>query len=332
MWAGVDDGCTLACELNVLAHVLVVEHQAVEERVEVGAAAFFGGAVDAAGVGHAFAHQVFHFAQVVPQFVFFAGVVHELGAQFHAGDRGLQVVGDCREQLHAFLQVRRDACLHRVEGLGGVGDFGRAFFVQEYGMGVGVQGFDGTGEAGEGADGDSDRQPGAGQHQRQLPEQHDGQPGRQRHHRRADVDGQRAAIRQVQVHLKMFFRPGNVGKGHRVIVADGVLDRGNGNGRIGHVGADGRARRTLIEHVAVIAPLQLFEPSGSLVGGQAVEDGNGRGNVGFQVAEHGGFRGFVAFVVLRAEGQRLGEDQADQEYQRQPRGQGPRPMQRQGHD
>ena len=42
--------------------------------------------------------------------------------------------------------------------------------------------------------------------------------------------------------------------------------------------------------------------------------------------------GLLLCRELRAEGQCLGEDQADQENQRQPRSQGAWPMQRQGHD
>ncbi len=73
----------------------------------------FGGAVHAARIGHAFAHQVFHLAEVAPEFVAVDGVFHELGAQFHPRDRGLQVMGNRCQQLHAFFQIRGDPRLHR---------------------------------------------------------------------------------------------------------------------------------------------------------------------------------------------------------------------------
>ena len=65
---GLDDYITFSDQLYFFAHVLIVEHQALEERIHVGAPTFFGRAMDAAGVGHTFAHQVFHFAEVVAQF------------------------------------------------------------------------------------------------------------------------------------------------------------------------------------------------------------------------------------------------------------------------
>jgi hypothetical protein len=43
-----------------------------------------------------------------------------LDAQLHAGDRRLQVVGNRRQQLHAFLEVGGDARLQGVEGHRGV--------------------------------------------------------------------------------------------------------------------------------------------------------------------------------------------------------------------
>ena len=57
-------------------------------------------------------------------------------------------MGNRREHLHAFFQVGGDACLHRVEGAGGVGHFGRAVFVEVDRVRIGVEGFHGVGQAG----------------------------------------------------------------------------------------------------------------------------------------------------------------------------------------
>ena len=266
-----------------------------------------------------------HLAEVVPQLVFLDRIVHELRPQLHAGDRGLQVVGDRRQQLHALLQIRGDACLHRVEGAGGVSHFVRAFFVEVDRVGVGVEGFHRVGEAGEGADGDAHRQPGAREHQCQLTEQHHRQPRRQRHHRRTHIDGHRAAVAQAQVALKVLFRARNVGEGQRVCFADRIGDRGHRNRHF--IRADRRARFAFAQQVTIVFARQTLEPHRALFGGQAVEDGNRGRDVGFEVAEHGVLRAFVALVILRAERQRLSEDQADQENQRQPGGEGARPAQ-----
>ncbi|CCD16126.1 unnamed protein product [Trypanosoma congolense IL3000] len=127
--------------------------------------------------------------------------------------------------------------------------------------------------------------------------------------------------------LEMFDRPGNVCHGHRVILADGLLDRGHCNRRV----TQSDAWRAFVEQIAVIASIQPFQPAHALLGGQAVKDGNGRRHIGFQVAEHGVFRGFVTLVILHAERQGLRQGQPYQKDQRQPRDEGTRPMQRRLH-
>ena len=113
----------------------------------------------AAGIGNAFTHQVFHLAEVIPQFVFVAAVVHQFGTQLHARDRGLQVVGNRRQQLHAFFQIGRNARLHGIEGDGSVCDFGRALFIQMHRVSVGIKVFHGLGQSGQRAYGNTHSQP-----------------------------------------------------------------------------------------------------------------------------------------------------------------------------
>ena len=95
----------------------------------------------AAGVGHTLADQVFHFPQITQQFVALSRVVHKLGAQFHASNGGLQIVGNGCENLHALFEVVCDALLHGIKGHGGMGDLGRAAFVQMLDAGIRVQAF-----------------------------------------------------------------------------------------------------------------------------------------------------------------------------------------------
>ncbi|MNR41496.1 hypothetical protein D3C85_1598910 [compost metagenome] len=81
------------------------------------------------------------------------------------------------------------------------------------------------------------------------------------------------------------------------------------------------------EQVAVVAVFEARQPGGAFGGGQAVEDGDGDCHIALQVAQHGGCAALVTFVELRAEGQGMGQQQAGQENQRQPRGQRARPAQ-----
>ncbi len=180
--------------LDLGATVLVVEHQAVEEGIEVHPARCLGAGVHAAGIGHAFAHQVFHFAQVAPQLVLFNPVVHHFDAQFHARDRRLQVMGNGCQQLHAFLEVGSDARLQGVEGHGGVAHLARAAFIQLHARLVRVEVVHRAGQAGQRADSQAYRQPGAQQQHGQLDQQHHGQPTCHRNRRWGYVDGQRCAI------------------------------------------------------------------------------------------------------------------------------------------
>ena len=133
-------------------------------------------------------------------------------------------MGDRGQQLHALLEIGGNPRLHRVEGTGGVDHFVRTFLVQLNRVRVGIEGFHGVGQPRQGPDGDAHGQPGAGDHQRQLPEQHHWQPRRQWRHRGAHVDGYRAAVAQAQVALKMLFRAGNIGEGQGIFIAQDLSD------------------------------------------------------------------------------------------------------------
>ncbi|MNH27418.1 hypothetical protein D3C79_875300 [compost metagenome] len=111
MRASVDHRAGAGLKQHLLAAVLVVEHQAVEKGVEVHPATGFGAAVDAARIGYALAHQVFHGFQIAPEFVFLVRRVHHFDPQLHARDGGLQIMGYRRQQLHALLEVGGDARL-----------------------------------------------------------------------------------------------------------------------------------------------------------------------------------------------------------------------------
>ncbi|MNT00016.1 hypothetical protein D3C72_1344320 [compost metagenome] len=67
------------------------------------------------------------------------GVVQQISAQAQAGDGRLQVVRDGGQDLHALLQVRLDALLHAVEGLGGALHLAWAVLCQSHGGSVGAQ-------------------------------------------------------------------------------------------------------------------------------------------------------------------------------------------------
>ncbi|MNE43018.1 hypothetical protein D3C80_1371720 [compost metagenome] len=174
MRAGLDPRAVLALQLDLLAAVLVVEHQAVEKGIEINPARRLAVAIDAAGIGHAFAHQVLHGLQGAPELVPVDAVVHGFDPQLHPRDRRLQVMGDRRQQLHALFQVGADACLQAVEGHCGIHHFPRAAFVQLRPRGVGVELVDRFGQAGQRADRDFHRQPGAQQQKCQLDQQHHG--------------------------------------------------------------------------------------------------------------------------------------------------------------
>ncbi|MCY1423948.1 hypothetical protein D9M71_396760 [compost metagenome] len=214
-------------------------------------------------------------------------------------------MGDGGQQLHALLQVRSDTILHGIERTRRVGDFAGAVFIQACGMGIGVEGFHGAGQAGQGADRHFHRQPGAAQQQAQLQDQYDGQPERQRHAGRAHVDGHRAAIAQVQVRLEMRAQVGHFGEGHGMIGTDGVFDRACGDGSIAYI--NGLAGLALGEQIAVVTVFEAWQPGSAFGGGQAVENGDGDGHIALQVAQHGGRGALVAFVELRAEGEGMGQ-------------------------
>ena len=315
MGAGIDQPAVLADQFHGLAGVLIVEYQAVEKGVEVDAAIGFGGAMHAAGIGHAFTHQVFDFAQVLPELFLLGGVVHELGPQLHAGDGGLQVMGNRRQQLHAFLEIGGDTRLHGIEGRRRVGHFGRTGFVQVYTVGIGVEVFHGMGQARQRAYGNAHRQPGAAEHQQQLAQQDKRQPGRHGHDRRGDVEGQRAAVTQFQVGLEVFARAGDVTEGQQVVTSDGLFERGYGDRHF--IRLHGDAGNPFIQQVAVVVPFKARQPAFAFVCRQAFKNGDGGRDIGFQVAEHGALGALIALVGLRAEGQRLGEDQPGEEDQRQ---------------
>ncbi|MNV62084.1 hypothetical protein D3C71_1546140 [compost metagenome] len=132
MRAGFQQSPAAAVAFNLGAAVLVVEYQAVEKGIKVDPAGRFGAAVHAAGVSHAFAHQVFHFIQVAPELVPFDPLIHHFDPQLHASDRCLQVVGNGCQQLHAFLEVGSNARLQGVESHGSVAHLAWAAFIQLY--------------------------------------------------------------------------------------------------------------------------------------------------------------------------------------------------------
>ncbi len=111
MRSGFHQGAAAAVEAHRLAAVLVVEHQAVEEGIQVDPAQRLAAAVHAARIGYAFAHQVLHLVEVTPKALALRRVVHLLDAQLHACDWRLQVVGDGRQQLHPLFQVGGDTPL-----------------------------------------------------------------------------------------------------------------------------------------------------------------------------------------------------------------------------
>jgi hypothetical protein len=231
--------------------------------------------------------------------------------------------------MRVLLQVCSDTRLHRVEGPGGVGHFGRALLVEHHWMGIGVEAFHGVGEAGEGTDRDAHRQPGTGDQQRQLPEQYPRQPRRQGRHGRTHIDGQRAAVAEAQMPLKVFFLLVEPGEGQRVGITDRGADRGPGYRHLARV--QRLPRFTLAQQIIVIGSSQPGEPGGTFLCGQAVENRNRRRDVVLQIVEHGAAGALVALVILRAKRQALGEDQPDQKDQRQPRSQGAWPMQLEAH-
>src|SRR3989344_3842210 len=116
----------------------------------------------------------------------------------------------------------------------------------------------------------------------------------------------------------MFERVGNLHHGQLVVATHRRLQRfGDRRGEV--IGGECYARVVLAQQIVVVAPLQAFGPRRSLGGGEAVENGNGGGGVVLEVAEHGGLGAFVTFVILRGKRQALGEQQAKQENQPEPR-------------
>ncbi|MCY1306200.1 hypothetical protein D9M70_560480 [compost metagenome] len=116
-------------------------------------------------MSQACADQVLHFFQIPPQSVTFQRSVHLLDPQLHAHNGRLQVVGNGRQQLHAFLQVGADTPLQGIEGTGGVSHFVRAALVEFRAGGVGVEVVDGLCQAGQRANRRAHCQPGAEQQQ-----------------------------------------------------------------------------------------------------------------------------------------------------------------------
>ncbi|MNT29222.1 hypothetical protein D3C72_1649520 [compost metagenome] len=131
------------------------------------------------------------------------------------------------------------------------------------------------------------------------------------------VDGQRAAIAEGQVGLHALALAGDGLDPDREAAAARFHDPvGDFRGLRGHLRHAWQPRP---QDVLVGAAIHVAQPLRALRRGQAVEDGDRGGDVGLQGAEHDLARGDVALGKQYAERQAMGDDEAGQQDQEQPR-------------
>ena len=117
-------GGRVGVQANVVAGVLRIADQGVEQGRQVHRAGHFLVGMGAAGIGQAFGHQRAHAIEVGQQARAQLGIGHLFGAQAHAGQRRLQVVRDGGQQLGALLHMGLHAGLQGLQGARGLGHFG----------------------------------------------------------------------------------------------------------------------------------------------------------------------------------------------------------------
>ena len=116
--------------------------------------------VQAARVGQPLLHQSLHGVEVGLDAPAQTLVVHLFGAQAQAGDRGLKVVRDRRQDAGTLGDVLGDALLHLVEGDGGPGHLGGAADINGGARRILAEGACCVGHARQRPGGDTHRDPG----------------------------------------------------------------------------------------------------------------------------------------------------------------------------
>ena len=111
-------------QVHVVAGILRIADQGIEQGGQVHRAGRFLVGVGAAGIGQALGHQCAHAIEVGQQARAQLGIGDLLGAQAHAGQRRLQVVRDGGQQLGALLHMGLHAGLQGLQGARGLGHFG----------------------------------------------------------------------------------------------------------------------------------------------------------------------------------------------------------------
>ncbi len=270
-----------------------------------------------------FLHEPFDLGQVLHHLALLLGVLCQLGAQFHARDRRLQIVRDGRQDLHALLDELGDALAHGIERPRGAGQLGGACFGQRRRLHVGIERIRGIGQCHQRPDRHAYGEPAAPDQQQQLDHQHIGQPLGDREHARMHVDGQGAAVAQRQVRLHLLAvawdRLHRDGKAALAGLGDPL---GNILAALRHLG---HARRARPQYVLIVAAIHARQPLRTLGGGNAVEDGNRGGHVGFQRAEHDFARCHVSLGEQHAKRQTMRDHQPGKQDQEQARTQRARP-------
>ena len=204
--------------------------------------------VQAARVGQPFLHQPLHGIEVGLDAGAQGLIVHQLGAQAQAGDRGLQVVRDGGEDARAFGDVLGDALLHLIEGGRGLGDLGRATHVHRCAPGILAERARSLGHARQRAGGDAYRDPGeqadAGDQRGERSEQ---APGLARHDRRLRRDARQAHLQRSAVGERHHDQQPGVGA---VVARMGI----QGGGALRHCLAQRRLQRMIAgERTQVVA-------------------------------------------------------------------------------
>ena len=118
-----------ACQGDVLANVLQVSLQALQQGVDVDVLPGFVDLTTADKLQRG-RHQPLHVGQVFAKALLLLLVIKHFGAQAQAGDWRAQVVGHRRQKACALGQAVQQTLLHQVEGLGGAADFHRPFDFQ----------------------------------------------------------------------------------------------------------------------------------------------------------------------------------------------------------
>jgi len=232
-------------------------------------------------------------------------------------------VRDCREDLHAFVEIAGNAPLHGVEGACGLRHLGRPAFRHKRGLQVRAQLVRRGRQPLERPRDQAHARPRTGRQHQQLGEQQPGDPVRDRHRNPAREHTERRSITEAHLHahrLRQVLELAHSQHRERAQCGGHDLDEARKGGR-------GRGRRVddTLQGEGVVGPLQALEPVLPLAGGQPVQNGHRAGDVALDSADHQVHERLAPLVADGHIGQQLRERHAQHHEERGASQQGGRP-------